>query len=221
MAQNPLAEKAKPDEGTLMPGAFESLASQKVQLDIDDAPFLMELPDDVPAPAVKEEAEVEEAPKKSRKKLFIILGIVLALIVTAGLVYYFFLAPEPEPTGLEPIVIVVPSTQPDSTITASPVEKIVELEPFWVPIKDESGKSRFAKFTFVLSTYDDTAYQEITQQTIKVRDTIYYYLINRPYGYLIDAKNLPTIREELVTALQKDTIKGSLNNLYFNSVMVQ
>lgn len=221
MSQNPLSEKAKPDEGTLMPGAFESLASQKVQLDIDDAPFLMELPEDVPAPAVQEEQE-EETPKKSRKKLYIILGAaVLLLALVGGLIYYFFLAPAPEPTGMEPIVIVVPSTQPEPTVTTAPQEKIVELEPFWVPVKDENGKSRFAVFTFVLSTYDDTAYQELTQQTIKVRDTIYYYLVNRPYGYLMDAKNLPAIREELVTTLQNDTIKGLINNLYFNSVLVQ
>jgi len=68
-----------PDGGTLSASDFESLGSQKVQLDIDDAPFL--LADEEPGPSSAEQSGAlpasQDSPSKpvSRKKKIVIGGV--------------------------------------------------------------------------------------------------------------------------------------------------
>ena len=116
MADLELKEKAQPDTGALSVGEFAVQASQKVQLDIDDAPFLSAFEDEaLPVPAEERmpdlPAEEEAAPQKfwQKKKFRLsVAGGVLLLIAAAAIYYFFFLPPPPVAVKVEPTVIVVP-----------------------------------------------------------------------------------------------------------------
>lgn len=219
MPLDELEEKATPDEGTLAAGEFESLAGQKVQLDIDDAPFLLD-PDDEPPPPATTESQApvpaEPASGSSKKKLLLAAGVVLLLVAAA--VWFFVLRTPPDIVAPpEPPVIVV-STPKGPTV---PREFTTKLEPFWVPLTDTEGKTRFLVATFVLSTPEDAINQEIQDKLVTLRDAIFYYLRNKDYRFLLDAANAETIREDLLGTINNYIVQGELKNLYFDNYLMQ
>lgn len=219
MPLDELEEKATPDEGTLAAGEFESLAGQKVQLDIDDAPFLLD-PDDMPeVPATTESkppAPVEEKPRRNTKKL---MAAVFFILLLAGAAIWFFVfrqAPDIVAPP-EPPVIVVPTPKAPTI----PKEFNTKLAPFWIPLVDDEGKSRFLVATFVLSTPEDQVNQEIQDKLVTLRDAIFYYLRNKDYHFLLDAANAETIRADLLGTINNYIVRGELHSLYFDSYLLQ
>ena len=219
MPLDELEEKATPDEGTLAAGEFESLAGQKVQLDIDDAPFLLD-PDDMPeVPATTESkppAPVEEKPRRNTKKL---MAAVFFILLLAGAAIWFFVfrqAPDIVAPP-EPPVIVVPTPKAPTI----PQEFSTKLAPFWIPLVDDEGKSRFLVATFVLSTPEDQVNQEIQDKLVTLRDAIFYYLRNKDYHFLLDAANAETIRADLLGTINNYIVRGELHSLYFDSYLLQ
>lgn len=219
MPLDELEEKATPDEGTLAAGEFESLAGQKVQLDIDDAPFLLD-PDDAPPPPATTESQppvpAEPASGSSKKKLLLAAGVFLLLVAAA--VWFFVLRTPPDIVAPpEPPVIVVPTPKGPSV----PREFTIRLEPFWVPLTDTEGETRFLVATFVLSTPEDGINQEIQDKLVTLRDAIFYYLRNKDYRFLLDAANAETIREDLLGTINNYIVQGELKNLYFDNYLMQ
>lgn len=219
MALDNLTEKAKPDEGTLAAGEFESLAGQKVQLDIDDAPFLLAPEDEPPLPVATESqppAPVQEK-RKINKKLLLIAGLLVIALMAAALWFFLFRAPPDIVAPPEQQVIVVPT--PKGPVT--PREFTTKLEPFRVPLTDDEGRTRFLEATFVLSTPEDRVNVEIGDKLIVLRDAIFYYLRNKDYHFLLDAANAETIRSDLLGTINNYIVQGELKNLYFDRYLMQ
>lgn len=220
MAPELLEEKAKPDEGTLAPGEYESLAGQKVQLDIDDAPFLLDPedePDALPAPVASTAPAVPE--KNGRKKKLIIIGgaaLLLLLIVAAAVWFFVFKAPPPPPAPEAPVIVVPSKVEP-----VLPKEYSLKLEPFWVPLVSQDGQQRFLVATFVVATESGLLYQEMEDKLLIVRDALFYYLRNKDYDFLTNPENAETIRTDLCGSVNNYLVQGELKNLYFDSFLVQ
>lgn len=143
--------QAQAGAGSLKMGDFSVQASQKVQLDIDDAPFLVEPEETPPPPVVRREtalamseADTEAAAKRARRKRLMIGGgiglVVLALVAAAVLWFVRGTAPVPTPALPEPTVIVVPS--PKSI--AGPPQYKIEFAPFMVEQR-ETAKCIFSR----------------------------------------------------------------------------
>lgn len=219
MALDDLAEKAKPDEGTLAAGEFESLAGQKVQLDIDDAPFLLAPEEEPPLPAATESqppAPVKEK-KKINKKLLLIAGLLVVALMAAAIWFFLFRAPPDIVAPPEQQIIVVPT--PKGPII--PREFTTKLEPFRVPLTDDEGNTRFLEATFVLSTPEDRVNVEIGDKLLILRDAIFYYLRNKDYHFLLDPANAETIRGDLLGTINNYIVQGELKNLYFDRYLMQ
>lgn len=221
MALDDLQEKAKPDEGTLAAGEYESLAGQKVQLDIDDAPFLLapeDEPDTTPAPLASAPPAPVEGKKKLNKKLLLALaGLVIVLLAAAAIWFFLFRAPPDIVAPPEQPVIVVPTPK----APAFPKEFTTRLEPFRVPLTDGEGRTRFLEATFVLATPEDRINQEIQDKLLTLRDAIFYYLRNKDYQFLLDPANAETIRADLLGTVNNYIVQGELKNLYFDSYLMQ
>lgn len=209
-------------EITLGPDASQ----KKVELDLDDAPFLHEDKDeslpavaDDNAPAMTEEQASEAAGKKSqkRKKLLLFGGVgLLALSIVAAAAWWFLgRTPPPPPDLLKPDVIVVPSKKTPAT----PPQYLKALEPFVVERKNVPDGKRFLICKFSTLTTDAALGNEMDRKMIPLRDALYYYLHGKSGEFLLAPENAPAIKGDLVAVLNGYLTMGKINDILFESYL--
>ncbi len=193
-------------------------AEQKVALDIEDADFLKdeeEAPPPPPPSLSEEKAPVEE---KKKSKLVPMIGAVVLLVAIAAAVWWFFLR-TPPPPEVEPEIIVVP----DAPAPAGPSEFIVSFEPYWVPLPDnkQDGKDGevFLICKFAIVTENEQLMLEAQNKMVLLRDAVYYYLVNKPYHFLIDPANVPTIKKDLASVFSGYLASGKIDDMLFESYL--
>ncbi len=197
-----------------------SQPEEKVALDLDGADFLKAdepEPQEDLAPAVidseeKAEAETEEKPK-SKLKLIIIL-LVLLLAIGGAALWWFVLRtpPPPDQPTVEPEIIKVPKTP---TTPPKPSDFIISFEQFWVPLPDGKGGTVFLVCKFAIVTKSEQLQLEVQNKMILLRDAVYYYLVNKPYHFLIDHANVNTIKKDLASVFGGYLVSGKVDDMLF------
>lgn len=221
-------EQAAPDIEVSGSSAQAPATVKKVELDLDDAPFLQpeqkepeKLPEAVAAAAdvPAEDEEAAKAAKAKKKKLLLIIGAALLLVVILALaaVWWFVLRtpPPPPPEPPKPEVIVVPSTP-----APEPSKEIVkEFAPFIVPQKSSKGEQVFliCKFSALLSS--PTVEREMQQNLLALRDAIYFYLRSKDNSFLTDARNGPAIKKDLLGVINDYLTQGKADDILFESYL--
>lgn len=200
------------------PSASPTTGGGKVELDLDDAPFLRE-PEEKPLPPVERRSTapapvVQEAPR-SKKKL-IIGGVGLLVVLAAVAVWWFFFRVPPvvvEPPKPEVIVVKPPE--------AAPMERdyVYELEPFWVPVKDEKGNTNFLVCRFSTIAKSEMVSKEVEKQLMTVRDAMYYYLRNKSLEFLLAAANRETIKKDLTSVVNSYLTLGQIEDVLVESYL--
>ena len=144
-------------------------AVRKVDLDLDDAPFLKEEGADTPAVAEPTNLPAEQLPPPAAKKnikIFIIAGAAVLLLILGAAAWWFFLRTPPVPPAeIKPEVIVVPS----SPTPAAPRDYVKELAPFVVP-RNVNGATRFLVCKFSTICKSSTVCAELFHMMIALRD---------------------------------------------------
>ncbi len=196
-----------------------SKADEKVALDIEDADFLNEEPEE----KIEEESDTEESDEeetaeeegKSKKKLFIIIGLVLIILIGAGAAWWFLLR-TPPPPPIEPEIITVPNIPETAPL---PSEFIVSFEPFWVPFNDEKLGEVFLVCKFAIVTKDEQLMLESQNKMALLRDAVYYYLVNKPHHFLVDPANVSTIKADLASVFSGYLVGGKVDDMLFESYL--
>ncbi|WP_028586804.1 flagellar basal body-associated FliL family protein [Desulfocurvus vexinensis] len=205
---------------------------QKVELDLEDAPFLEEeeeeeeeQPQEQPAaPVALESAADGPKPWFRRKEIIIPAGAgALALLV---LLLWLVLraAPEPEAPAPAPEEL---ATQPgDEPLPppaeeAQPQEYMVTLAPFWVEQRDDKGAVRFLVCQFTAVTNDEKLSFEITQKTTILRDAVFYYLKNKDLTYLSDKTNVEALKTDLLSVMNQYLSVGRLETILVDQYLVK
>lgn len=182
----------------------------KVELDLEGAPFLEPDPDEAPeldtGPIGKEPkavaGEVEGAPRKSRRKLAVILGAILlgVILLAAALAYFLLFSGETKPADPDAEVVVVPSGPP--SLPTAPVDKFnIDWEPFWVEVADPEGEVRFVYCKIILVTDNQRIALQLEQKRTVIRDAVYYYLRHKPYSFLADLRQLDVLKSEILNII--------------------
>ena len=198
----------------------------KVELDLDDAPFLKA---DEPAPPPVPRGDTapaepgEEAPaagKGKRKKLLIIAAAAgVVLLVAAAAVWWFMFRtpPPPPPEPPKPDVVVVPS----APAAQSSPDIVKEFAPFVVPTQEEQGGTRFLVCKFSAIIKDPALTREIDQRMLSLRDAIYFYLRSKDDAFLRDARNGQQIKSDLLGVLNDYMAQGKIEDILFESYLNQ
>lgn len=195
---------------------------RKVDLDLDDAPFLKEK-EEASAPAVPDATEPalpEQAPSSAlpKKKKLVLLGAALALVLVGGAaVWWFFLRTPPPPpvAAVTPKVVVVPSKP---TATPQSQEYVKNLEPFVIPRQTANG-TRFLICKFSVVGKSPNLKNEIDKHLISLRDALYYYLCGKDDDYLLNAANVASIKKDLLGILNDYLVQSSVEDILLESYL--
>lgn len=196
---------------------------KKVELDLDDAPFLQA---DEKAPVVStheaslpDASEDEARAKAKKRKRMLILGAggigILAIAAAAVWWVFFRTPPPPGPEALKPEVVVVPK----APAPTGSQEIVREFAPFVVPVRGADGKESFLVCKFSAITRDAGLNREIDQQRIALRDAIYFYLRSKDNAFLLDARNAPQIKKDLLSVFNDYLTQGKLEDILFESYL--
>lgn len=217
MAENQDLKEA-PAKDELQVAVSPDTSLRKVELDLDDAPFLTE---QAPPPAKKEDAPLqttEEAPPPNKKKKLIIIAAaaLVVVLVAAAAIWWFVLRtpPPPPPEPIKPEVIVVPTPK---TPTAKS-DSVKELAPFVIPRQTAKG-ARFLICKFSTVSQSPRVGMEIDQKLIPLRDALYYYLSSKTDEFLLDPANAPTIKKDLGGVLNDYLTQGRIEDILFESYL--
>jgi len=204
---------------------FIEIGNQKVQLDIEDAPFLTE-PEDEPtaeiattsetavATVAKDEADAEP---KSKKKLIIIIGAALVLLIALAVGAFLFFGGKDAEVIIPQNIIVVPSP-PAETL---PTSFQIKLDPFWIDLENDQSGAKFLVGTFVVAVELRSVKKEIETNIKIVRDAIYYYLIGVDVEFLLDLNNAEEIRAGIGEILAQYVRSGPITDIYFDSFLMK
>ncbi len=210
-------------------------AAQKVELDLDDAPFLEEEEEEkeekreekpVEEHLKEEEKEIEEEKEKKPSPFwkkwwfFLILGIVFV-----GILVFIILKPfkhvkktPEEPTKLEklekPKEIIKPEKPP------KPPKEKVSLTPFIIEYQYK-GKVRWLNLQFMLVVSGRFIVWEINRKMRILRDAIYYYFKNKELTFLTDKKNVKKIKKDLKTILNQYLDKGKIEEVLIQKYLLE
>ncbi|MGE4505557.1 MAG: flagellar basal body-associated protein FliL [Desulfovibrionaceae bacterium] len=210
--------------------------TQKVDLDLDDAPFLED--EEEEEELIEEEAPPalplsppEPKPKRALppilKNKFLWIGVAAVLLLGGGA--WFLLsggdappepaaeqapAPEPEPAAeLPPAEAELPP--------AAPGELLVKLDPFLIEQRDSQGKLRFLEVSLVFSTTDPMLADNLTRETPTVRYALFYYLRSKDLAFLTNQENVDNLTTELLSVTNQYMVNGQFETLLFDQYLVK
>ncbi len=214
--------------------------SRKVQLDLDDAPFL-EMKEEEPAAPPKNDAPVEMpkpnkpkpepepgAKKKLGKKQIIkIAGAAVLLIVIAiGAKMFLFGGEKPPDAPAKeeakeegPIVKVIPTTPPVPDAPKGPAFT-VKLDPFWIEQRGPEGEIRFLLCQFSIPVETENLNNEIMSKTLVIRDSLYYYLKNRPMTFLTDSDVMNALKADVAGVINENLSAGKVGDIYIEEYRI-
>lgn len=205
-------------------------AREKVELDLDDAPFLdeEELPEEEepqkiaeekekPAPSLEREKKALPGIWKNRKvQTSIAVLLILALLVS---IFLFFMkdrshppdAPEEPEVSLE--VKDEPEPEPD-------YEELIDFKPFMVELRDgEKIQFLYSKFSFPAQS--EELAREINDKSIILRDSIYYYLHNQEAIFLRNKDNSDKIKNDILSVINQYLSTDRVEDLLIEEYLVK
>lgn len=223
------AAKAKLDDTELNVGSPRAM--QKVELDLDDAPFLQ---DDEPAPPPPQAAPERETspqaeaplqlPVWKRKKVLIGAGAGL-LILVGFLVWWLFLRstePPPPPPPPTPPPVQEPPKPVEPPPPPPPQDIYVPLEAFVVEKIDEKGVAKVLTLKLKLVYKENPMLErELLTKNFALRDGLYYNLKNKSFANLTDKDSVEQLREELRGVVNNYLNTGQVEQVLFEELLVK
>jgi len=221
--------KLTPDAVEITTGSSGTLP--KVQLDIDDAPFLRQPEQEAPPPQDDKidaplevpppPAEDKDASKKKKKLVIIAAALCMLLLAGGGGALWWFVLRVPPPPPPAPQVVVVPTTPKD----AVPVEFPIPLAPFWLELTSTTPRDKdkifFLVCKFTAITKSEAVSQEVQRKNIVIRDALYFYLKNKNYEFLTDPDNTQTIKNDLVSVMNGYLAGGKVDDMLFERYLTK
>lgn len=168
-------------------------------------------------PDRKEEEAILPNPKKSRKWLVVILGLIFLIGAAIGGV--IFLAP-----GVIPDSLNLAGINGAEKKEKGPEKKeqgyIYNMDPFIVNLADQ-GRPRYLKIRMSIESQEMKANEEYEKRLPQLRDTILTVLSSKSYGDIADSEGKKKLREEIILKLNQLLRGFQVKTVYFTEFMIQ
>lgn len=220
--------KAKLDDTELAVGSPRAL--QKVELDLDDAPFLEDEeevapppPQDIAPPSeIQDLGEPVRLPLWKNKKIVISGGGLLLLLIGLAVWWFFLRAEAPPPPPPPPPPVVEPPKPVEPPPPPPPQDVFVSLDPFLVEKTDAKGAARVLTLKIKLVYKEDPRMErELQSKSFALRDGLYYNLKNKSFAILTDKDSIEQLREELKGVVNNYLNAGQVDQILFEELLVK
>ncbi|WP_246298987.1 flagellar basal body-associated FliL family protein [Desulfolutivibrio sulfodismutans] len=219
--------KAKLDDTELSDELPKAL--QKVELDLDDAPFLEDDKDEQPPPAPEEEpVHTDEAPAPApwwKKKAILFGAAGLVLVILAAAAYFLFFSGKkdeaPPPPPVEEKDAGAPFEPPAPSPPPEEKEVTVVMDPFLVEQVNEKGESFLVSLQFTTATTNPDLEKELTRNTVVLRDAVYYFLKNKQLIFLDDKKVTDALKQDIMSVMNQFLGDAQIENLFIEKYVVK
>ncbi|MDQ9170824.1 flagellar basal body-associated protein FliL [Oxalobacteraceae bacterium R-40] len=159
---------------------------------------------------VPDQALQEEAPKKSKFKLFLILGITCILLAGGGGAAWYFMGQQSQTAANKPAVI------------APPV--FVVLEPFTVNLRSDS-EEQFLQVAMTVQVKDQANADQMKLYMPEVRNRLLLLLSSKSGAEILSPEGKKQLSDEIIASLKNpfapNTKAQGINNVFFTSFVVQ
>ena len=189
--------------------------------------------------AKEEQAPAEaEAEGGSKKKLFIIIGAAVAVALVLGIVAFMMMgkgdkkaakgneaaqaegAAAPSPDAAAPAAGAHGGAPAAGAPATSPAANIFPLEPFIVNIYD-GQELRYLKVKVELEMVGPAVKGEIEGRLAPIRDSVLILLSAKTLQDIQDVQGKNTLKDEILTAINKNIPPGKISKIYFTDFVVQ
>ena len=225
--------KAHLDVDTLSTSdSLKPTKDDKVELDLDDAPFLMEdeeeeeeqIFDDATvssADSFSSSAESDEtqdaARAKKRKLMFGALGVLIIALIAVG---WNVLNPSEPPVPVKRVI----KKEKGKYDTPPIVQKDkfdVTWKPFWVEQRDNEEDIRFLVCKFAVYTDNEKLAWEARKKKVTLRDAIFYYLRNKDLKFLSNKDNAQLLKTDLLAVVNQYMGHGQFKEVFIENYLVK
>jgi flagellar FliL protein len=220
------ADPAKPAE-VAIDTSETTRGAQKVELDLDDAPFLEE-EEEVkaepakPAAAVSFDTPKEEKPPLDKKKLIIIGAAAFIVLIAAAIGFkLLFFKGKPDSVQTEQTSSTAPASDNATAAEPEKPEIHVRMEPFWIEQKAGPDETRFLIVRMLLGTREPAIAKEFDARLMSARNAVFYYLKNKDVQFLTDEANTEQLKNELLMVINQYVTDGKFDTLMFEEYVVK
>lgn len=147
------------------------------------------------------EAAPEEAPKKSKKMLFIVLGLVVLLLIAIGVGGFLFLKAKHADEAGDEEEEVVEKAKPHKKAEPGKPPAFIALEPFTANLSQEQGEAPFIQLVISLRIEDAHMEAQIKNFMPQIRHDVLRILASQKASELHNVEGRDHLQETL-----KDTI---------------
>ncbi|MDR2489221.1 MAG: flagellar basal body-associated FliL family protein [Desulfovibrio sp.] len=224
-----------PDDSPAREGSADAARGVKVELDIEDAPFLQE-PEETkpqaknaekPVPVVSMPDAAPSAFQRMLAALFgnkkrlaaIACGLLAILLAPIAVSLFLNKANAPSPPVQEAVRRIVPDAPPRENAPAGP-KFLFKGEPFLIECRGNEGEIRFLRCRFAVPTDNAVLYAELQAKNIALRDAIYYYLINKPITFLSDNTQTEVLKKDIMSVINEQISSEKILELYIEEYLV-
>ncbi|MEM8838614.1 MAG: flagellar basal body-associated FliL family protein [Pseudomonadota bacterium] len=157
--------------------------------------------------------EAADAPKKSKLKLFIIIGVVALLLVGGGGAAYVFLLPQGgDVTGGESSVAPPPEPEPVVFFT---------LPEVTVNLANVAGRQQYLKIKATLELRDESEIREIEPYMPRVLDAFQVYLRELRTTDIEGSAGIFRLKEELRKRINVAVYPVEVRKILFEEIIIQ
>jgi len=168
---------------------------------------------------ILEELEGAEAPG-GKKKMGMIIGIIVGLMILGGGGYYAYINFFKEKPAEEK------PADGEEAKEAAPVEKDVDLglmfplDPFVVNLAGSEGK-RFLKVTISLELSTPEVNLELKENIQKITDSILVLLSSKAFEDVYSVEGKFKLKDEMTTRVNRFLVVGHVKDAYFTEFIIQ